>query len=102
MFVITNKIEQNAWMEYKREVNEWKSRYTRQLFWVAKDMNGYEKVGREIENKWRVVFNDLEKQQKQLIAEQEAANALVVLSKAKVEKERIPTRRSARLNKAGE
>ena len=111
MFAITNKNDQNAWLEYKREIKEWKSYKTKQEFWVAKDMTGYEKRGREIEDKWRVVFNDLEKQQqKQKITEQDAANAFIALSKVKVkkekvkkcEKESIPTRRSARFNKAGE
>lgn len=102
MFVITNKNDQNAWLEYKREVKEWKSHKTKQEFLVAKDITGYEKRGREIEYKWRIVFNYLEEQQKQRIEEEEAANALVALSKVKIKKESIPTRRSARLNKAGE
>lgn len=100
MFVITNKNDQNAWLEYKREVKEWKSHKTKQEFLVTKDTTGYEKRGREIEYKWRIVFNYLEEQQKQRIAEEEAANALVALSKVKIKKESIPIRRSARLNKA--
>lgn len=108
MFKITNENDQNAWLEYKKEVNEWKSYKTRQKYWIERDMNGYEKMGRDIEDKWRVIFNDLEKQQNQKIAEEYAAQALIALSKVKIIEQNTKAkinyqpRRSKRLNKVDE
>ena len=79
MFTITNKLEQIAWNNYKKEVDDWKGYVVRNMFFQDKDWYGYEEMGRMIEDKWRVIFNELSEKQNQM----EAAKTLVLLSKTK-------------------
>jgi len=64
MFTITTKKDAITWNSYRKEVNDWKYGFEiRNKFHKAKDWNGYEAMGREIEDRWRIIFNDIVKQQ---------------------------------------
>lgn len=71
---------------YKTDVREWKSYTTRDKFFKAKDWNGYEALGREIESKWRLIFADAAKKQKLREIEEDVADILIRLSISKNKK----------------
>lgn len=104
MFTITDKQDMDVLNKYNAEITRWRSHTTRNVYFRARDWNGYEALGREIEQRWRVVFAEMTEKQKLREIEEDVAETLIKLSISKKKNPiikqagpRPPTRRSSRI-----